>query len=143
MVKNRLKFWRIINILLILVSTAVFVFSYYYLSKVCLQPGDCQSLSRRGILSPLQNASLFLVAIFSFFLFFPQAYLKRYLLRYFWWLFLLGYTFVAATAPVGGSIVALDRTQAVNILGIMGLILTTMFLLFSYRAQKRKLISAV
>lgn len=137
MSETGLNFWRVANILLLAVSSAIIIFSYYYLSEVCLQPGDCQNLSRRGILSPLQNASLFLAAIFSVFLFFPQAYLKRYLLRYFWWLFLLGYTFVVATDPVGGSIMALDRTQTVNILGILGLILTAMFLLLSYRTQKK------
>jgi hypothetical protein len=130
----REKKWKVINSVLLILSLLLILVTKIYLSEVCLEAGDCNNLSRRGMLVPLENAGIILSLIFAAFLFFPQEYFKRYLARWFWWLLLIAYSITLASKPVGGSIVSLDRSQVVIVLGGVILLQAAYFI---YRQKNR------
>lgn len=127
--------WKIYNVVLLLLSLMGYGSSEVFWQNNCLG-GACSVSFMEGVLSTLKNASIFLSLVFLVFLYFPQNYFKRYFKAWFWWLFIIAYSMVMATDPVGGSIISLDRSQAVNILGTIGLVLTAVFIYVFYRRQK-------
>jgi hypothetical protein len=127
--------WKVCNILLVVTGSAVYLYVELYWQSVCLG-GRCNVSFMEGALSSVQYASLFLSIIFALFLFLPTAYFKRYLTVWFWWLFILGYSIAAATAPVGGSILAFNRSQAVLILSGLGF-LQAVYFVYSFHKKKK------
>lgn len=133
--------WKVCNILLVAISSATYLYVELYWQSVCLS-GGCDVSFMEGVLSSVQLASLILSITFAVFLFLPFAYFKRYLTVWFWWLFILAYSIAASTAPVGGSILAFDRSQAVLILGGLGF-LQAVYFIYSFHKKKKRVESEV
>jgi hypothetical protein len=134
--------WKVFNLFLLILGIIAIFVSMYSAAEICLETGDCQNFSRRGVWLPVQNMGIALSLIFFIFLLFPVSYFKRYLTVWFWWLFILAYSIAASTAPVGGSILAFDRSQAVLILGGLGF-LQAVYFIYSFHKKKKRVESEV
>lgn len=126
--------WKLVNILFTLIGLSSILLANYYLKNICLEVGDCANYSRRGFWLPLIELGTIISIIGTMFVFFPETYFKHYIKRWFWWMFTIAYVITAATKPVGSNIGAFDRSQVVIGLGVIGLVLT---LIFIYNFHKK------
>ncbi|MCA9397967.1 hypothetical protein KC573_03990 [candidate division WWE3 bacterium] len=110
--------WKVINTTVLLISTVVYCWSIMYWQTVCIGQDACSFNFMTGVLLPVKSAALFLCINFFVFLFLPQSYFRRYITRWFWWLFLIAFVVAAITEPVAGSMVGFDRDLVVKGLGI-------------------------
>lgn len=108
-----------------------------YWKQVCVGGAGCTYRFMAGVLSVLEVVGSVLSLIFLLFLLLPQAYFRRYFVRWFWWLFLFSYAITLASDPVSSAIVGLDRQQVVIVLGALGLVHAALFSFLYYRKWKR------
>jgi len=129
--------WKMLNTSLLFAGLILAIISTFYLTEVCLMIGDCVNYTRRGTWIPLQYSGAFLAFIAIIFLFFPAKYFKRYIIVWFWWLFILAFSIAAATEPLGSSIISFDRSQTVLALGILAIIQAFLFIYITRRKNNK------